>query len=101
MLKQIHRCQWDSLQLQHDELLTGVRGDVTGVTLWAAVLLIWAAHSILQRAAAPLARRQPAAGGVFGTLNLPVAVHRPGISFDAGGGWKLGVPWDHHFPFNA
>lgn len=46
MLRQKHRCQWETLQLQHDDLLTGVGGDVTGVTLRAAVLLIWAAHSL-------------------------------------------------------
>lgn len=34
MLRRIQRCQRDGLQLQRDE--TGVRGHVTGVTLWAA-----------------------------------------------------------------
>lgn len=46
MLRRIHLCQRDGLQLQHDELLTGVGGDVTGVTLRAAVLHVWAAHSL-------------------------------------------------------
>lgn len=46
MLKQIHRRHRDRVQLQSDELLTGVGGKVAGVTTWAAVLLIWAAHSL-------------------------------------------------------
>lgn len=34
MIRRIQQCQRDGLQLQRDE--TGVRGHVTGVTLWAA-----------------------------------------------------------------
>lgn len=57
---------------------------------------------ILQRAAAPLAREEPAAAGVFGTLVRPVAPRRAGFGLDAGGGGReLRVPRDHHFSLDA
>lgn len=100
-LREIHWCQWDSLQLHHDDLLAGPGQDVTGVALRAAVLLIWTANSIFQWAAAPLAREQPAAGGLFGTQVCAVTLHRRGLSLDIGGGWNLGVPWNHNFSFST
>lgn len=68
LLQHIHRCQRDGLHLQHDEPLTRLGDDVAAEALRAAVLLIRAAHGILQWAAAPLAREEAAAGGAFRTL---------------------------------
>lgn len=56
---------------------------------------------ILQRAAAPLSREQPAAGSLFRTLVLGVARHHVGIGPDPGGGWDLSVPRDLRLVFNA
>lgn len=56
---------------------------------------------ILNRAAAPLARGDLAAGGVFGTLIEIVALLGAELNLNAGGGWQLGVPWNHHFSFDA
>lgn len=46
VLGQIDRRQRDGLHLQHDDLLAGVGGDVAGVALRAAVLHVWAAHTL-------------------------------------------------------
>lgn len=104
MLRPVDGRQWDGLQLQHDELVTGPGADVAAVALRAAVLLIWAAHGVLQWAAAPLACRELTAGGVFRALIQRVALHTVRISLDAaagGGGCELGVPWDHQLFFDA
>lgn len=95
MLGQVDRRQRDGLQLQHDDLLTRLGADVAAVALRAAVLLVRAAHGTLQRAAAPHAREEPAAGGAFRAPVQPVALHGAGLGLNAGGGWKLGVPGDH------
>lgn len=46
LLRQKHWYQWDWLQLHHQKLLARLRGDVAGVALWAAVLLVRTAHSL-------------------------------------------------------
>lgn len=74
---------------------------ITGIARGAAVLHVAAAHRILQRAAAPLAREELAAGVVLRTVTQVFTLHRAGVSLNAAGGWKLGVPWDHHIPFSA
>lgn len=55
----------------------------------------------MQRAAAPLAGEQLAAGGAFRTLVVVVALDVVGINLDAGNGGEFGVPRDLHFPSDA
>ena len=80
---------------------------------WQSLQLLITAHAhththththsahFFHRAAAPLARGQLTAGGMIGALSRTVALHGGGISLEAAAGWKLGVPRDHHFSFNA
>ena len=56
---------------------------------------------IFHWAASPLARGQLTAGGVIWALSRTVALHGGGISLEAAAGWKLGVPRDLHFSFDA
>lgn len=101
LVRQKNGSQRDHFHFQSDVPLAGVGGVVAGEVLRAAVHVICAANSIFQRAAAPLARGQLAAGGVFTTLTLAVALHGTEIRLITDVGWKLGVPRDLHFSLDA